>query len=156
MNELERKAILDCLIEQPIEVLESRLCEDMCKKQPKGIIPYLIGKYLGCDGPLGDLAKDCVEDGAIGPYIKDGLEPEQFFSYIAKNCCDYCFKNALEPLRKEYNEMVGPASPWRLIKVRGEKSYEYVWFIDFIKSSNNDDVEIYYRKWLAPYDKRNI
>ena len=45
MNELERKAILDCLIKQPIEVLESRLCEDMYKKQPKGIIPYLIGKY---------------------------------------------------------------------------------------------------------------
>ena len=56
MNELERKAILDCLIEQPIEVLESRLCEDMHKKQPQSIIPYLIGKYLGCDGPLGDLA----------------------------------------------------------------------------------------------------
>ena len=32
MNELERKVILDCLIEQPIEVLESRLCEDMYKK----------------------------------------------------------------------------------------------------------------------------
>ena len=156
MNELERKALLDCPNEQPIKVLESRLCEDMHKKQPLSIVPYLIGKYLGCDGPLGDLSKDCVEDGAIGPYIKDGLEPEEFFTYIANNCCDDCFKNALEPLRKEYNEIVGPASPWRLIKIRGEKSYEYAWFIDFIKSSNNDDVETYYRKWLAPYDKRNI
>ena len=156
MNELERKARLDCLTEQHIKVLESRLCEDMHKKQPQSIIPYLIGKYLGCDGPLGDLAKDCVEDGAIGPYIKDGLEPEKFFNYIASVCCDECLKNALEPLRKEYNEVVGPKSPLRLIKIRGEKSYEYAWFIDFIKTRNNDDVETYYKKWLAAYDKRNI
>ena len=154
MNELERKAILDCLIEQPIEVIESRLCEDMYKKQPKGIIPYLIGKYLGCDGPLGDLAKDCVEDGAIGPYIKDGLEPEKFFNYIASVCCDDCFENALEPLRKEYNEIVGKTSRWRVIKLRGEKTYEYSWFPDYIKARNNDDVETYYMKWLAPYDNK--
>ena len=154
MNELERKVRLDCLNEQHIKVLESRLCEDMHKKQPQSIIPYLIGKYLGCDGPLGYLAKDCVEDGAIGPYIKDGLEPEKFFNYIASVCCDECFKNALEPLRKEYNEIVGKTSRWRVIKLRGEKTYEYAWFPDYIKARHSDDVETYYMKWLAPYDNK--
>ena len=154
MNELERKVRLDCLNEQHIKVLESRLCEDMHKKQPQSIIPYLIGKYLGCDGPLGDLAKDCIEDAAIGPYIKDGLEPEKFFNYIASVCCDECFKNALEPLRKEYNEIVGKTSRWRVIKLRGEKTYEYAWFPDYIKARHSDDVETYYMKWLAPYDNK--
>ena len=117
---------------------------------------WLIDNYLKVDNYLGDLAKDCVEDDAIGPYIKDGLEPEDFFNYIASLCCDDCFKNALEPLRKEYNEIVGTTSPWRLIKLRGEKSYEYSWFPDYIKARNNDDVETYYMKWLSPYDKKEI
>lgn len=95
-------------------------------KEPKFIIPKLIKKYQNCDNPLGDLAKDCIEDGAIGPYIKDGLEPEDFFNYIADVCCNDCFHNALEPLRKIYNNIVGSKSPWRLYKVRGERYYYYV------------------------------
>lgn len=120
--------------EQEWNILQSKVFEWYEKNQPKHIIPELLNKYKDKDNPLGDLVQDVSADGGLEPYINDGLEPEGFFNYIAEICCDECFYNALEPLRKKYNEIVGD-SPWKLIKTKGERNYNYLWFIDYCKGN---------------------
>ena len=147
MNKKLDKETLELLglSEQEFMNLEKKLFEDMENKQPLFVIPYLIEKYHGCDNPLGDLAKDCVEDSAISPHIPDGLKPVRFFNYVASVCCDACFTNALEPFIKKYNE-IAPTTH-RVCKIRGERSYEFVWFRQYM---NSTPLEKYF-SWLIWY-----
>jgi len=130
--------------------LEQKMFAKMKEKEPKSILPYLIGKYLGQNNSLGDLAKFCVENGGVGPYIRDGLEPNDFFDYIARVCPNNQYKNALELLRKKYNEIAN--STYTLFKVRGEDSYEYNWYVCYNKHSI---IGKYYYYGLVDLDKNN-
>lgn len=119
------------------------------KNEPKYIIPELLEKYKDKDCPIGDLARDALADGAIAPYMGEGISADDFFTYVANNCCDDCYYNAVEPLRKKYNKIVGD-SPWKLIKLRGTRTYDCVWFDDYLK----DNTVLKYYNFLSKFETK--
>lgn len=74
----------------------------MKKLHYRKVLPYLINKHKNADNPVGDLCRDVLED----MYGVELTTPEWFFEYIKGKCCDLCYQNALEPLRRAYNRMV--------------------------------------------------
>ena len=146
-NEFESDLAFLGLTKEEWQRLENIAFDWYEKNEPKYIINELIEKYKDKDCPIGDLARDVLNDDAIAPYMSEGLSADDFFTYIANNCCDDCFYNALEPLRKKYNKIVGN-SPWKLVKIRGERTYDYVWFNDYLK----DNTILKYYDFLSKFE----
>lgn len=135
-EEFAKELALLNLTEEQFSELQGKYFNYMFDNEPKEIIPNLLKKYLNKNNPIGDLARDSVDDGAVGPYMDRGLEPRGYFDYVSGVCCYECLVNALEPFRKIYNRKVGPGSPWRVLKFKdsdGEYYYDYAWIHKYRK-----------------------
>ena len=150
-EEFAKELALLNLTEKEFSELQNDYFHYMNDNEPKEIIPNLIKKYLNKNNPIGDLARDSFEDGAVGPYMDGGLEPLGYFDYVSSVCCYECLINALEPLRKKYNKIVGPDSPWRVLKFKekdGEYDYEYAWIHQWRKLSTIEKYNNYLKNFI--------
>ena len=153
-EEFAKELALLNLTEKEFSELQNDYFHYMNDNEPKEIIPNLLKKYLNKNNPIGDLARDSFEDGAVGPYMDGGLEPLGYFDYVSSVCCYECLTNALEPFRKIYNRKVGPGSPWRVLKFKeegGEYYYDYAWINKYFKLTPTQR----YCYFLEPFSKKN-